>query len=286
MRRNSLNIALGALVIGIFAGIAGGLLYAWRIDPRVETDIRPAQLNEEGRAKYLVALSLAYSRDRDLLRAAERLNEIGVDWTALAAAACDLAGSGYASTNTGLTAISAMVSLAASQGATGCASLLLPGETPTPGGATATATLHPTATFTPVATKTPTEVPTPTLTLPPVVLPTPVGEFTITLQESLCNAELQNMILVSVRDANDRGLPGMAVEVLWGDGRETFYTGLKPEEDAGYADFTMTPGTLYQVALPGLSDRTRRLEAGNCTTANGSTALASYRVVFKRARAN
>lgn len=280
MRR---NIAWLWLMIGVAAGIGVGLFYAWQVDPRVVTDTRPAQLAKTGKQNYLIALSLAYTRDRDLLRAAERLNDLGGDWQTLADAACELAQSGYAATTTGLMAINAMVQLASSQGAGGCASVMLPGGgTPTLNVPQPTPTDTPTPTLTPVASKTPTLGPTFTPEPPPTKVPTPSGDFAIIVQEAICNPQFQNLILVTVQDADEAGIPGTAVEVIWADGRETFYTGLKPEQDAGYADFEMTLGTFYQVALPGQSERTRRLEAGQCEVRGGGTALASYRVIFQR----
>jgi hypothetical protein len=281
MRRGGLSLIW--LILGIAAGLGVGLFYAWQVDPRVVTDIRPAQLSKTGQRNYLIALSLAYARDHDLLQAANRLNDLGQDWQALADTACEMAQSGDARTSTGLLAIRGMVDLASSQGRAGCASSLIQAATAT---AVPQATVTPpTPTRVPVASKTPTLGPTFTPeALLPTFTPTPSGDFGIALTESLCDAQLQGVIEIVVRDLDDTGIAAVSVEVSWTDGNETFFTGLKPERDPGYADYTMKSGETYQVMLPGLSERTRRLQAGDCTTKDGKTAQASYRVIFKRLR--
>lgn len=270
------------LFVGIALGIAAGLVYAWQVDPRVMTDIRPAQLAAEGKRNYLASLSLAYAGDRDLIGAATRLNELGGDWQSLADAACELAQSGYASTSTGLIAIRAMVELAASQGSEGCASALLPAQEPTT--APLPSVIPPTETVTPAPTKTQTAEASPTQ-LPPLPSPsaTPAGDFAIVAVQPFCDASAPGRIEVTVRNLDETGIPGVAVEAIWPDGRERFFTGLKPEHDPGYADFGMSPGGTYQIALPGLSERSEPLLADECSSGDATTQR-SYRVIFQRVR--
>jgi hypothetical protein len=234
------------LLLGIVLGIGGGLFYTWQVDPRVITDTNPNQLDTRGRTNYLVALSLAYNRDSDLMRAARRLNELGSSWQGLADTACQLTQTGYASSNAGLIAIRSMVQLANAQGAQGCASALLSAATPTADLAAPTATLLPSPTVTPAATKTPTLGPTFTPIRVASPSPTPVGEFAIVLQEAVCSADLQNVIEVTVRDADDSALPGIAIEVIWDEGRDTFYTGLKRERRLHHDSKPFLSGAIAQ----------------------------------------
>lgn len=88
-----------------------------------------------------------------------------------------------------------------------------------------------------------------------------------------------------MQDVDGAGIPGMVVEVVAPNGKETFYTGLKPERGAGYADYQTTDGSTQTVSLPGISERSRPLEAGSCNVApadGGGRSTVSYRVTFRR----
>ena len=59
------------------------------------------------------------------------------------------------------------------------------------------------------------------------------------------------VIRIYLQDAEGRGYPGMPIVVSWESGEETFYTGLKPEVDAGYADFELREvGLEYYIVIP------------------------------------
>jgi hypothetical protein len=278
------------LLIGVGLGIGAALLYAWKIDPKVTTDTFPWQLAADGQQNYIIAVSLAYARDHDLFRARDRLIDLGLGeraWRAVADTACDLAKTNYGSTNTGLTAIRAMVELAQGQGASSCATTLLPLYTNTPG---PTPTLiTPTPTLIPPATKTLTPTPGPTFTLDtlpaPTATPTLAGDFRFAIAEPLCDPKNPGMLLIFVQDRDGSGLPGVPVQIASNTDQDTFYTGLKPERDPGFADYQMTAGETYTVLLPGISDRSRPLQASECNVApaDGSgKSRTSYRVVFRR----
>lgn len=63
-----------------------------------------------------------------------------------------------------------------------------------------------------------------------------------------CHDTDEGVIQVIVRDANGNDLAGIAVQVAWATGHETFYTGLKPERGIGFADYAAQPET-YTVRL-------------------------------------
>jgi hypothetical protein len=267
------------------------LLYAWKLDPRVEFDTNPWQLSDEAKRQYIVAISLAFARDHDLQAAASRLSvDLGLadkSWKAVADTACELARTNYVSTNTGLTAVRAMVELAQSQGITGCASTLLPLYTstpaPTPTVVTVTPSLIPPATKTPTPTLGPTF--TPELPSPEAVSPTPAGDFRIALIEPYCSLQTPGLIEITVQDSDGVGLPGIPVEVSTPNDKERFFTGLKAERGTGYADYQMAQATAYVVSLPNISDRSRALEASACTLSakdGGGKSTVSYRITFRR----
>jgi hypothetical protein len=279
-RKRRGGIAWFFVILGLLLGISGGLIYAWQLNPRVVTDVKPNQLSARNKEKYLIAISMAYAKDRRADNAAFRLAALGMDWLALSDMACTLAQNGYATTNTRLLELRSMVELAQSQGVTGCASQLVAASTSTP--EIPPSPTPPTPTLRPPPSKTPTPtlgaVFTPQVN-EPTLTPLPSGSFKNDIQ-AICSADLQNVIEVYVQDVNGTGIPATKIEVAWGGERNAFYTGLKPDKDTGFADFTMTDGETYTVALPGQSDRTRNLKAGSCDSANNINA--SYRVVFRR----
>ena len=79
---------------------------------------------------------------------------------------------------------------------------------------------------------------------------TPIYDYILLDQEQVCDAGLTApLIQVQVIDANGQPLPGVQVVITWTDGQDRFYSGLKPEISPGYGDFTMTPETVYSVAI-------------------------------------
>lgn len=287
MQRLSASFIIG--LVGLAIGIFIGLYYAWQLDPRIETNTAPWQLSAEGQQQYMIAVALSYAHDHDLTRTVGRLQELRLGaetWQTLAKTACDLARTSYVSTNTGLTAVRSMVALAQSQGATDCASTLLPLYTNTPAPTPTVVTATPS--LIPPATKTPTLGPTftPATPVTPEISPTPSGDFRIALIQPACDPKTPGTIEITVQDTDGAGIPGIPVEVSTDTGKDDFFTGLKSERGPGYADYQMTAGGVYNVSLPGLSDPSQDLEAKSCNVAaadGGGKSVTSYRVTFRRA---
>ena len=282
-RRRGLTLA--GLVVGAVIGLGLGLVYAWEINPVVQTEVSAWQLDAAGQIDWLIAISVAWAHDGDLVRAADRLNEL--HWSdqtfqKVAQTACDLARSSYAQSQAGLVAIRSMALLAQSQGKTACASeiVLLSSPTPVP-----SVTVVPsTATFPPPASKTPTLGPTftPPTQEPPTATP-PLSQFKIVRYEPYCSVKTSGLLEVLVQQPNGAGIPGIAIRVDSASGTDEFFTGLEPEHDAGYADFLMRSNETYTVALVGAPDHSDPLKATACTDrAGGGTSITSYRVYFRR----
>ncbi len=287
MQRLSASFIIG--LVGLAIGIFVGLYYAWKVDPRVQTNTAPWQLSADGQRDYMIAVSLSYAHDHDLARTVERLQDLrlgAATWQTLAKTACDLARTSFVSTNTGLTAVRNMVQLAQSQGATDCASTMLPLYTNTP--APTPTVVTPTPSLIPPATKTPTLGPTftPATPVTPEITSTPSGAFRIALLQPVCDPRSPGMIEFTVQDVDGAGIPGIPVQVSTDTGKDNFFTGLKSERGAGYADYQMTAGNTYTVSLPGLSDPTQALDAKACNVApadGGGKSTTSYRITFRRA---
>lgn len=161
---------------------------------------------------------------------------------------------------------------------------LTPTATRTPTGVatvspTASPTLPPTqpseATRRPV-TPTPTGTPRPTYT--PTITPVPSPRFELTQQRRTCE-EPAGLLRVWVHGADGEPEPNVELLVRWDRGEERFFTGLKPEIGAGYADFAMQKGETYQVGIVTLeSDVAQGILADLCVEKGR---LASWDVVFR-----
>ena len=135
---------------------------------------------------------------------------------------------------------------------------------PTPTSAIATT---PTNTPPPAATATNTAVPTltPTATTPATATPQP--SYRLTEQTRLCDDEQAiTRIEVIVLDAFLNDAPGIEVEVTWQNGSDRFFTGFKPENGRGYADFEMSPDISYTVRLPDGSPEVSGLRIEECAS--------------------
>lgn len=288
-RRGSLPSAqtVAGLVLGLALGIACGLIYAWQISPVVHTEVAPWQLDSAGQTNWLIAVGVAWAHDGDVLRAANRLNDLhwGSDtFQRVANTACDLARSSFAQSQTGLIAIRSLANLAAGQGKLGCASTLVPLSTATPQPSPTLLTATPT--LAPPLTKTPTPAPGPTFTPATTVPPTAtiaLGSFRVVRTDPFCSAKTPGVIEVLVQASDGSGIPGVVVQVDSNNGSDQFFTGLEPERDPGFADFRMQPDGAYTVSLPTGSDRSETFKAQPCTDrSSGTMTTASYRVYFRR----
>jgi hypothetical protein len=90
------------------------------------------------------------------------------------------------------------------------------------------------------------------------------------------------LITVEVYDVDgSTGIPAQEIRARWDNGESRFFTGLKPEKGAGYADFQMEQGKDYIIDMPGHADPVPQpLSAVPCTTSTGERAIISYRIRF------
>jgi hypothetical protein len=90
------------------------------------------------------------------------------------------------------------------------------------------------------------------------------------------------MIQVVVRDSAGDPLPGIRVIVFWDAGEDTFYTGLKPEQGAGYADFRMQEDVTYALQLAGGGAVIRDLRVADCFSPDGEYYPGSWELIFQQ----
>jgi len=253
--------SLAAAVVGA----ALGLVYAWSVNPVEYVDTAPSTLRDNYRQDYLALIAAAYAGTGDLARAEARLALFDLDQPAegLAALAQQRsAADGPASEAQALAELAAAL-----------------GQLPTPLALTrspaATLTNRPTISVSATATRPATAIPTRT--------PTPGPPFRLSDREQVCRPELTTpLIQVEVFNSAGEPVPGVEVLLLWDQGEDHFFTGLKPELGIGYGDFAMQPEVVYSVQLPEGVEPVRLVQSEACQAGDGSSYAGSVLLTFEQ----
>lgn len=268
-------------VLGFLLGVPIALYYAWLVNPVEYVKTAPSSLRQDFREEYLVLIAAAYAGTGDLDRAKARLSQF--DETNVAEALAALAQRRIARRGSAGEA-RAVANLASDLGARPLLS------TPTSG---PTVTRRPTLedlAGSPSPTLSPTSSPTPRPSRTPRPSPqaeaTPAGGFALTLRDEVCaEAPAEPLIQVETLDASRRPAPGVEVLVIWDQGRDHFFTGLKPEMGLGYGDFEMEPGVTYTVQLPDGTAPVTGIRAPRCEPGNAEAYPGSIFLRFSQAEA-
>lgn len=293
--RHSGQRSLTAFILVGMLGLVLGLTYAWFINPVEYVDVNPSQLNEEEQHTFLVLTGLAYASEGNLERARQRLVALGITEPAQAVseAADDAVALGLPETS-----IRALANLTIVLGGQPEVAAAFAGPLVAPTMATSSPQVgsptqefvvpEPTPLPTPTATPLPPPSPTPSdTTITPTATPETLA-FVLVDLATLCDADhVPGLIAVQVQDASGSGLHGIQVQVKWEGAIDTFFTGLKPEENAGYGDFVMSEGEVYQVQLvdgsESLSRASQEIAANRCISeSDGDSQLTAYRLVFRQ----
>jgi hypothetical protein len=220
-------------LLGLILGLAGGLVYSWVLNPVEYTDTAPASLRQDFKDDYLSLIASAYVATGDLNRTRARLVLLGI--SASPEELSRLAQSRLAAGRPESEA-RALAQLAAVLGERPAP----PMQSPSPSSERGTGSASPTVTVSPSPTIRPTFTPS----------PTPGAPFALLEQDLVCDPNLPvSLIQVFIQNAAGDGVPGVQILVVWDNGQDRFYTGLKPELGIGYADFAMEPGTTYSMQL-------------------------------------
>lgn len=247
------------LLLGLGLGLGGGLFYSWIVNPVEYVDTAPGSLREDFKGDYLALIAAAYASRGDLVRARARLAlfEQPDPPAELAALAQRRQADGHPPSE-----VQALAQLAAAlQGA--------PAQPPTK---------PPSASATPAP---PSPTPTPTRTRAPSA--TPGAAFQLAEREQVCDPLLAEPLLqVEVNDAAGGPVSGVEVLVIWDEGQDRFFTGLKPELGLGYADFTMAEGVTYSLQLSAAGEPITGLATFECTDEEGESYLGSWLLRFEQ----
>lgn len=267
--------APGWLFIGLVLGLGVGLYYAWVVDPIVLINSGPQRLSENYKAEYIFLVSQSYAADGNWTLAQARL--VALEDPNLSQSVNELLET-YVRDLESPDALRNMANLAQQLGAEGGAVAIFaptPEFVPTP-----TLAQQTLPTLAPTPTLFPTEPAAPTATTSPTPAPTRDIDLTFELlnQERVCAGTNPPQIEVITLDAFASEIGGIAVEVVWANGRDRFFTGFKPDISPGYGDFTMEPDTSYTVFLPEGSPEISGLRVETC--ADGSDS--SWQLTFQK----
>jgi hypothetical protein len=256
------------VLIGLVIGLIAGLVYAWLINPIVYVDASPDRLNATYQEEYIFLVSQSYAASGDWEKAEARLRAL--DDPQIAQRVATLFEQ-YLREARPPDQVRNLAFLTEAVGGESAA-LALFGPTPLPPPITPSPT--------PPATTTPTPLPTPTSTRPPTNTPepsptpapsvtataTPPPVYRLLSQDRLCPAGTPApRIEIEVFDADLVPFPGVEIIVRWDEGSDRFFTGFKPGQSLGYADFTMQTGISYSVVLAEGSPEISGLRVEPCT---------------------
>lgn len=239
------RVGLLAFAGGAILGLILGLIYAWLIDPVELYNTTPDLLRSDYRHEWVRLAALGYLADGDLERAERRLE--GLPQEDVQAALAALIES-YAAQGRSAEVVRPLSQLAFRLGVRTAAMLIYlepPPSSPTP---EPTSTLPSPPTQAPPA-PTPTPTPTPFLSPLPSLLP-----YRVISQTQICTTTLPRLQVLVRAAPEEEGeertpLPGVVLWLTWPGGADRAVTGLRPEVDLGYADFTLETGVSYALSV-------------------------------------
>jgi hypothetical protein len=263
------------LLTGLIIGIILGIVYTRYLRPVEYIDTSPALLRRDFKDQYRFLIAAAYTANGDLVRARARL-ELLKDPDVFRAlseqAQRTLAenGSSIEARSLGLLAIAlgqappgpVLAVTQAAQTPTSASSLATPVDLIAPSPAAPDNSAF-------------------TTTVPIENSPSPEGPFTLLNQEKKCDQNLlAPLIQIQVTNKSDQPVSGVLVIVTWTGGEERFYTGLKPEQGLGYADYTLDPALVYSLKVGTGGEPVADFTAAECEGAGGDRFWGAWLFTF------
>ena len=252
--------------ISFILGIAGGLYYAWNINPVAYVDAAPSSLRQDFQSDYITLIAASYAATGELDRAQVRLSIFSLEdlGSYLGRLAQNRLAEGRPESEA-----RALAMLAAAVGE-GPPALPIP---PSPSESTSTG--KPSTTPSPSPSNTPRPVRPPTST--------PGAPFELVAQEKVCDPSLGGPFLqIRILDPLSEGVPRMSILVIWDSGQERFFTGLKPELGLGFADFAMTEGVVYTLQVSDADRLVTGLTSELCTGEEGELYPGAWLLTFQQ----
>jgi hypothetical protein len=290
------------LLTGLVLGLVIGLILSLAVFPLRYTDTTPAMLEETARNDYIIAIALAHYGTPDIGRARARLQTLGLEGDLAVVVRSLSTGTRWGD---GFTQVVEALNKLASDLSDGAMfrediEILVPeGEdTPEP---TDQSDFAPTYIdeAQPVSggqqagsqsevgevANDPDELAEDFLQPPEnqVVLAMTINDQPFRLAERLtfCDRSMSSQLEVVVTDESGQGLKGVPILIQWADGTETFFTGLYGEIGAGYADYDMQEGEVYQLQVGRTSLFVEDVKANICREDDGTLFSGGIRLVFE-----
>lgn len=250
------------MLTGLLLGLALGFVLTMVILPVQYTNVPPETLNNTDKDRYRLMIALSFRANQDLGRATARLGLLRDD---------DISGQLIQQSRRSETKSDAQVLLNLAQAIQN--PLVQPVNSPEVFDPAITFTPAPTETMQPTETTAETATPQPTRTpSTAIVLSSPTAilsaglPFQLTENETICNTSYrESLIQVEVFDADGQPMPNARITVTWSNGQDTFFTGFYPEISLGYADFNVTPDSLYSVKVGDIGEMVTDLASPECT---------------------
>jgi hypothetical protein len=241
------------LVTGLIIGLIAGLILAWVLWPPRVIGVSPASLAEPYKDQYRLMSSLAFAASGDLGRAQARiaLLQDGDPVRALTSQAQTALGNNATQREARALAglASALQEFSANQEATAA------------------------AINTPDLTQE-SEISTPFASSPES------ASYELQSQELVCDAvDTPPYLKIFVFDANANPQAGVKLNLVSDEDAAELSTGLHPEMSPGYAEFILTPRTVYTLSINGV-EMTGGIQAAACQTESGDSAWGSWLLLF------
>ena len=260
------------LLTGLLLGLVIGFVVTMVVFPVQYTNVPPETLNINDKDQYRLMIAMAFQANQDLGRASARLGLLRDD---------DIAGQLIQQSRRSQLRSDAQVLLNLAQAIQNPYVQPVLNQNPTEFTTSETNSIAITSTITAtvlpeeennnsqdIRTATPQPArpqPTTIIKSSPTALAMSSIPFQLSEKQTICNPTYQeSLIQVEVFNRNGDPIPNSRITVYWSNGQDSFYTGYFPEISAGYADFNMSPPTIYSVRVGEIGELVTNLSAPEC----------------------
>lgn len=272
------------LLTGLLLGLAAGISFSVWWWPVPYDYAAPSELNAAAKDQYRLTVARAYQASRDSGRAYPRLDllkdtdkaaVLGAQAQRSLASRSELDSQALAFLASGLDPAQRPKQVTAAESMPAVIPTMQSEITNTPSGITSQLTPQSTVEpGTPQATYAPISIPSAEIPrATPTLFPTLSAPFVLKERVVDCSSKTPGLLQIWIDNAAGQAIPGVRIQIAWKDGEESFFTGLKPEINAGYADYEMTRSLTYSLRVGENGETINDLGVADCT-AEGRPELA------------